>query len=211
MNDPQYIVRRATVDDLEGMKALWEWAHFQVLDLERRLTEFQLVVSEEGDLIGAIGLHIDGKQGFLHSEACTRPEEGEVFRAALWERIQSLARYHGLIRLWTQEQAPFWLERAGFRDPSPGSAAKIPPLVGGARVPWRVVQLREEMAATISIERELELFQAAQKEEAERLVRLGNRLKVFIMILLILALGAGTFYMFKVVAKNNAVLRSRGR
>ena len=55
MNFPAYTMRRATVDDLGGLKLLWERARFQVLDLEKRLTEFQLVVSNEGDLIGAIG------------------------------------------------------------------------------------------------------------------------------------------------------------
>ena len=34
MNSPEYTARRATVDDLSGLKILWERARFQVLDLE---------------------------------------------------------------------------------------------------------------------------------------------------------------------------------
>src|SRR5438046_7014520 len=54
MNASELTVRRATVDDLNGLKQLWERARLQVLDLERRLTEFQLLVSNESDLLGAI-------------------------------------------------------------------------------------------------------------------------------------------------------------
>src|SRR5256885_17260457 len=64
----------------------------QVLDLEKRLTEFQLIVSDESDLLGAIGLHVEGKQGQLHSEAFTQPEQEDRFRAQLWERMQIVAR-----------------------------------------------------------------------------------------------------------------------
>src|SRR5207302_5432031 len=56
MNASEPTVRRATVDDLNGLKQLWERARLQVLDLERRLTEFQLIVSDESDLLGTIGL-----------------------------------------------------------------------------------------------------------------------------------------------------------
>ena len=92
MNAPKYAVRRATVDDLGGLKQLWQRARLQVLDLEKRLTDFQLVVSDAGDLIGAIGLHIEGKQGQVHSEAFAQPELDAQFRDQVWERIQVLAR-----------------------------------------------------------------------------------------------------------------------
>src|SRR2546426_9675403 len=115
MSEPQYSLRRATVDDLPGLKVLWERARLQVLDLEKRLTEFQLVVSDAGDLIGALGLHIEGKQGKLHSEAFSQPDQQDQFRPRLWERVQTVSRNHGLVRLWTQELSPFW-HQAGFAD-----------------------------------------------------------------------------------------------
>ena len=64
-----YSVRRATVDDLAALLALWEAMHFSVADLERRLTEFQIVESEDGTLQGAVGLEINDRNGRLHSEA----------------------------------------------------------------------------------------------------------------------------------------------
>ena len=88
MNEPQYNLRRATVDDLPGLKLLWERARLQVLDLEKRLTDFQLVVSDADDLIGAIGLHIEGKQGHVHSEAFAQPEQAyrPFLRPPVWAR-----------------------------------------------------------------------------------------------------------------------------
>jgi len=52
MNQPVFHVRRATVDDLEALRALWETMHFPALELERRLTEFQVAVAEDGGLLG---------------------------------------------------------------------------------------------------------------------------------------------------------------
>src|SRR5213079_1001159 len=118
VSEPQYSLRRATVDDLPGLKILWERARLQVLDLEKRLTDFQLVVSDAGDLIGAVGLHIEGKQGHVHSEAVAQLEQDAKFREQIWERILVLARNHGLIRLWTLEAAPFWQQQAGFAEAS---------------------------------------------------------------------------------------------
>ena len=177
MNSPEYTARRATVDDLSGLKILWERARFQVLDLEKRLTEFQLIVSDAGDLIGALALHIEAKQGLLHSGAFAQPEQEEQFRPQLWERIQSVARNHGLNRLWTQEGASFWLQ-AGFVEGSAETLPRLPPGFGDRQARWLTLQLKDENVAALSIEHEFELFQTAQKEETERLRRLGRTMKV---------------------------------
>src|SRR5205823_12351813 len=151
MNSPEYTARRATVDDLSGLKILWERARFQVLDLEKRLTEFQLIVSDAGDLIGALALHIEAKQGLLHSGAFAQPEQEEQFRPQLWERIQSVARNHGLNRLWTQEGAPFWLQ-AGFVEGSSETLPRLPPGFGDRQARWLTLQLKDENVAALSIE-----------------------------------------------------------
>ena len=108
MNEPQYNLRRATVDDLPGLKVLWERARLQVLDLEKRLTDFQLVVSDAGDLIGAIGLHIEGKQGQVHSEAFAQPEldaqlVAEAIAQVRAERMKDQAQ-HPWRRAWSRRQ-----------------------------------------------------------------------------------------------------------
>jgi len=205
MNSPDYTLRRATVDDLIGLKQLWERAHLQVLDLEKRLTEFQLIITDTGDLVGAIGLRIEGKQGNLHSEAFARAEDQDKFRQQLWERIQSVARNHGLVRLWTQEPAPFWTQR-GFQEADAETIKKLPPALGDPGKRWSSVQLKEETAAEVSIEREFELFQAAQRESSEKIMRQAKVLKVMAYSILIVALLIGGFYLIQVMIKNPNVL-----
>jgi hypothetical protein len=185
MNENERVVRRANVDDLSGLRILWERAHLQVLDVEKRLTEFQLIASVEGDLIGAVALHIDRKQGAIHSEAFLRPEDAGEARPLLWERLQSLARNHGLIRLWTRETAPFWSE-AGFVEPSPEVQATLPEGLAGGPGRWLTLGLRDESVSTISVEKEFELFQQAQRASTEELIAQAKRLKIIVVSLLLL-------------------------
>jgi N-acetylglutamate synthase-like GNAT family acetyltransferase len=211
MDSPEYILRRATVDDLDGLKQLWEWARLQVLDLERRLTEFQLIASADGDLIGAIGLHIEGKQGKIHSEAFTQPENEGKFRPQLWERVQIVARNHGLVRLWTRDASPFWHQQAGFSEPTAEAFKKLPAGFGDAQGRWWTLQLREESVAALSVEREFDLFQASQKQETERLMQLGRTLKIITIAVLVFVLLVGGFFLVKIVVKNPSILSPGSR
>jgi len=201
MNSPEYTARRATVDDLSGLKILWERARFQVLDLEKHLTEFQLIVSDAGDLIGALALHIEAKQGLLHSGAFAQPEQEEQFRPQLWERIQSVARNHGLNRLWTQEGASFWLQ-AGFVEGSAETLPRLPPGFGDRQARWLTLQLKDENVAALSIEHEFELFQTAQKEETERLRRLGRTMKVTVFVVIGIVATIGLLVIVRMAVKN---------
>ena len=201
MNSPEYTARRATVDDLSGLKILWERARFQVLDLEKHLTEFQLIVSDAGDLIGALALHIEAKQGLLHSGAFAQPEQEEQFRPQLWERIQSVARNHGLNRLWTQEGASFWLQ-AGFVEGSAETLPRLPPGFGDRQARWLTLQLKDENVAALSIEHEFELFQTAQKEETERLRRLGRTMKVTVFVVIGIVATIALLVIVRMAVKN---------
>jgi N-acetylglutamate synthase-like GNAT family acetyltransferase len=211
VNEPQYNLRRATVDDLPGLKILWERSRLQVLDLEKRLTDFQLVVSGADDLIGAIGLHIEGKQGHVHSEAFAQPEQDANFREHVWERIQVLARNHGLVRLWTREAAPFWQQQAGFAEVSAELLGKLPASFGDAPGRWLMLRLREENLAVLTLEREFELFQVSQKQETEKLMQLGRTLKFITVVLLGVALLIGGFFLVKLVIKNPSLLSPGSR
>ena len=205
MSSPDYTLRRATVDDLIGLKQLWERAHLQVLDLEKRLTEFQLIVTDTGDLLGAVGLQIDGKQGRLHNEAFAQPEDEDKFRQQLWERIQTIARNHALARLWTQESAPFWGQR-GFSEADPETVKKLPAGFGDPAKRWLTLQLREESAAAVSVEREFQLFQASQRESSEKIMQQAKVLKGVAYVILGIALVVGLFFLFQVLIKNPNVL-----
>src|SRR2546425_12217948 len=108
MSSPPYRVRRATLDDIGQLSALWQSMHLAADGLSKRVTEFQVAESAEGKLLGAVGLQIAERQGCVHSEAFTDFALAEHLRPLLWERLQSIAVNHGLRRLWTQEKAPFW-------------------------------------------------------------------------------------------------------
>jgi N-acetylglutamate synthase-like GNAT family acetyltransferase len=196
MNPPEFVVRRATVDDLDGLKILWERARLQVLDLEKHLTEFQLAVSMEGDLLGVVALRIQGKDGLLHSEAFTQPETEEQYRGALWERIHNLARNHGLVRIWTREEAPFW-HQTGFTEASAEQLKKFPPGWGDPHTRWLVLTLREDVAVVLSLEQEFEVFQQASRASTEEVIAQARKLKIFAnvlaaVVLVLVALLIGT-------------------
>jgi len=206
MSSPEYTLRRATVDDLAGLKNLWERAHLQVLDLEKRLTEFQIAMNEAGDLAGAIGLQIDSKQGKLHSEAVAQPDNQDLLRQLFWERLQIVARNHGLVRLWTEEESPFWT-RCGFQPADPELAGKrLPAVFGEATRRWQTLQLREESAAAISLEHEFDLFQAAQKDSSNRLMQQAAVLKTFAYVLLGIALVVCGYFVVRVIIGNPSIL-----
>ena len=63
-------VRRATIEDLPKLAALWTAEGLPVGNLEKRFKEFQLVQTEDGaEVLGAVGLQLVGNEGRLHSEA----------------------------------------------------------------------------------------------------------------------------------------------
>jgi hypothetical protein len=208
MDSTQYIVRRANVDDLSALKLLWERAHLQVLDVEKRLTDFQLIASMEGDLVGAVALQVEGKQGRVHSEAFVRPEDGEGARPLLWERLQTLARNHGLVRLWTRERAAFWLQ-AGFGEATPEWMKKLPATFGSGHERWLTISLRDESPATISVEQEFEIFQQAQRASTEQLMARARQLKVLVVGVVLLLVAAAVMAALWFLLQQNRAGRSR--
>ncbi len=206
MDFPECTVRRANVDDLPGLKLLWERAHLQVLDLEKHLTDFQLAATSDGDLLGAVALQIDGKLGRLHSEAFTRPELADFARPWLWQRIQTLARNHGLQRLWTREKSPFW-HQAGFIEPDLKLAKSIPSSFGNPHTHWLTLALREDNALSIAIAREFELFQQTQRANTESVLARARRMKIVanLLALLITAMAvAGLILVFSKFHRNSS-------
>jgi N-acetylglutamate synthase-like GNAT family acetyltransferase len=179
-------VRRATVEDLPGLRLLWEKAKLDSRLLERRLTEFQVIESD--GLIACIGIEVADHQGLVHSEAIANFTRHDQLGPMLWDRIQTLARNHGLHRLWIDDPDPAWI-RLGFIRPTAQQLKKLPPKFG-ARPEWHVLQLKEETIATLSLEQEFELFSQGQKQSTEQILRQARRFKQLAYILLWLAVGA---------------------
>lgn len=186
-------VRRATVDDLVVLRRLWQQRQLEHAHLEKRLTEFQIVETPEGEVLGAIGLQVQGHHGRIHSEAYAQLELASDLRPRLWDRVQSVARNHGLVWLWIENgTAMFWLEK-GFEAATSDVLEKLP--VGFADQPgqqWLVLKLREEPSAAQSIEHELAAFRQAHNEQSARVVRQARvlRLLAVVVVLIVLALMA---------------------
>lgn len=127
------------MEDLPALGALWQRAGLPAEELEKFVTEFQVVEGAGGVLRGAIGLQRDGDQALLHSEALEREEGAEAVRRALWARLQVLARNQGVVRLWTLEDAPFW--RGVFRPATPAEVAGLAAVFADPGLSWWTLQL----------------------------------------------------------------------
>jgi N-acetylglutamate synthase-like GNAT family acetyltransferase len=190
-------VRRATLDDLESLKTLWNSMHLPAQELESRLTEFQVVEAPDGRVVGALGIQIARQQGRLHSESYGDFAIADDARTLMLERIRSLCSNHGVLRLWTQEKAPFWT-RQGFQPASPEDLKKLPETWAGAD--WLTLQLKDE-AAMVSMEKELALFMETEKQRtADTMERVRMLKSIFLwlgVVLGVLVLGAVVYVFLK--------------
>src|SRR5580765_7664226 len=140
MTASNYRVRRATLEDIGNLTELWKTMRFPAEDLGKRVTEFQVAENAEGKLLGAIGLQMAEKQGRIHSEGFTDFSLAEQLRPLLWERIQALATNHGLLRLWTKEDAPFW-NRCGLVKADEDALSKLPAVWRNEPANWLTLKL----------------------------------------------------------------------
>jgi N-acetylglutamate synthase-like GNAT family acetyltransferase len=192
-------VRRATIDDLPALRQLWEAAGLPVTESEKRLIEFQVIFSEDGTLIGCLGLQISGEEGQLHSEVYLDLAIEDAVRQRLWERMQSVARNHSLYRIWIAGQPSAWAS-FGFAEPTPEQRAKAPSGLQSSDLPCFVLSLRPEPPAGVSVERELALFKQSLREESENARRQARLLKLglgFIGVLLLIGGLAAAIYVMQ--------------
>lgn len=164
MESPAYIARRATIDDLPALQGLWQNAGLPWEELEKFLTEFQVIPGEEGVLLGAIGMLVEGNQALLHSEAL-RTDDDEL-RAALWRRIQIVARNQGIFRIWTQEDASYW-SASGFTVATAGDIAASGTTFMDPEARWLIAQLMDPAKAESIVQEQMAVWQATRAQEAE--------------------------------------------
>jgi len=181
MTTPNLQARRATIEDLHKLIPLWQQAGLPAEEIGKRLQEFQVVEGDDGAMLAAIGFQIAGKDAQLHTECYSSADQAEGFRALLWQRIQMISKNHGMIRLWTQLEGPFW-DQNGFQPAPPDVAAKLPPAFTGAGQPWKFVQLREDVATSPLIEKEFAMFKEMQQAEREQTFQRARRMKVVALI-----------------------------
>lgn len=182
MTATNFRVRRAIIDDLPELTELWRTLNLPAAELQNRLTEFQVAESADGKFLGAIGMQIAEKQGRIHSEGFKDFSLADQLRPLLWERLQSVATNHGLFRIWTQEQAPFW-SRAGLNQAKDDTLEKLPHAWKSATGPWLVRQLRDDAAIeAISADKEFEMFMAAEKQNTANLMNQAKTMRTIVTI-----------------------------
>lgn len=182
MNSTQFRVRRATVDDLDALKALWVSMRLPADELEKRLTEFQIVETDDCPLVGAIGVQIFKQHALLHSEGYTDFGAADAARDLFWQRIQTLASNHGVFRLWTQERSPFW-KNFGFQPVSSENLPRLPePWKNEFEGGWLTIQLKDEDKIAAALEKEFALFTETEKQYNARILNQARTLKTIVTV-----------------------------
>lgn len=189
VSSPKYRVRRATLDDIGQLTAIWEAMHYPTQELARRVTEFQVAEGADGTVLGAVGLQMAERQGLVHSEAFSDFALAEHLRPLLWDRVQTVATNHGLLRVWTQEQAPFW-NHCGLIKAEGEVLQKLPASWRGPSSPWLTLKLRDDVEAVLSVDKEFALFMQSEKQRTEQVFKRARTIKT-IATLIALALLIG--------------------
>jgi N-acetylglutamate synthase-like GNAT family acetyltransferase len=182
MNPQTLRIRRATVDDRDTLKSLWASMRLSPDDLEKRLTEFQIVENSSGEVVGAIGIQFYRQHALLHSEGYSDFSVADTARQLFWERIQTLASHNGIFRVWTQERSPFW-KSFGFQPPNAEVLSRLPDewkneFDGG----WLTFQLKNEEVIAAALEKNFATFMAGEKSETEKISAKAKTINLIITI-----------------------------
>jgi len=199
MNASNYRVRRATLDDIGSLTALWRSMHLPADSLSKGVTEFQVAESAEGQLLGAVGLQIAERQGRVHSEAFSDFALADQLRPLLWERLRAVATNHGLLRLWTLEQAPFWTH-CGLDRADAETLGGLPAAWRGPSSGWRTLKLKEDLETITSLDQELKLFMESEKQRTARAFQQARVLKIIATLIAFAVLAlvlAGAFIVLR--------------
>ena len=201
MTSANYRVRRATLDDLGALKPLWESMRFSPEDLEKRLTEFQVAENAQGEVVGTIGFRMNGRHGCVHSESYADYSVADRVRPLFGERMQVLSANHGIARLWTRENAPYW-NREGFQPADDETLKKLPAAWANENSAWLTLQLKSE-EAFVSLEKELGVFMQAEKARTAKMHKQARIIKF-------LATGAAVIFGIVVIGALVYLMRKNG-
>jgi hypothetical protein len=151
-------------------------------DLEKRLTEFQVVVDDTGAFVGAIGFTVARQHALLHNEGFTDFSMADAARNLFWERVQVLAANHTVFRLWTQERSPFW-KNYGFRPANAELLNRLPPEwrneFDGA---WLTLQLKDEEAIATALGTDFASFMDEEKRRTEQVRERAQNIRNMITV-----------------------------
>ena len=181
MSSTKLRIRRANTDDFPGLRSLWNSAGLPADELEKQLTEFQVIESADGQIAGAAGFQIVRQHARLHSEAYPDYSVADAARQLIWERLQVIASHHGVFRVWTQEISPFW-RSCGFRIVITESLVQLPEEWKRFEGKWYALQLKNETALA-TLEKELASFRESEKQRSTQTLEQARTLRTIITVI----------------------------
>lgn len=150
-------------------------------ELEKRLKEFQVVEDAAGTVLGAIGIQISKQYALLFGEGFSDFAVADAARQLFWERLQSLAANHGVFRIWTREESPFWT-RWGFRPAGAEILSRLPAEWKTAGSGWLTLELKNEEAVTAALQTRFAGFMDTEKEQTARVAAKARVLRNVIIV-----------------------------
>lgn len=174
-------IRRATVEDLAALRAIWVSMHLPGEELEKRLKEFQVAEGPDGNVVGAIGIQYSGQYALLYGEGFSDFSVADAARELFWDRLQTLAANHGVFRIWTTETSPFWT-RWGFQPANTEMLSRLPEQWRSTNGQWLTLQLKDEDAVAAALTSRFAGFMDSEKQQTARVHEQAKTLKAIITI-----------------------------
>jgi hypothetical protein len=113
--------------------------------------------------------------------------------------LQAVATNHGLVRLWTQEHAPFW-SHCGLVKADPEALEKLPAPWRSLTGSWLTLKLKEDIEEVISADKEFALFMESERQRTQRAFQQARILKfiaTLIAVAVLFLVMAGAFFVIR--------------
>jgi len=180
-------IRRATIDDLPSLRAIWASMHLPSDALEKQLKEFQ-VAEVNAHVVGTIGVQFVGNAALLYCEGFSDFSVADAARELFWERIETLAANHGVFRIWTQENSPFW-PRLGFQPAREEILKRLPQQWNTGEGKWLTLQLKDEAAVEAALQNKFVGFMEAEKQQTAGVLEKAKTIKIAVTVIGFLIFG----------------------
>jgi hypothetical protein len=193
--------RRATIDDLPSLQALWMESGQPWEELEKFLGEFQVVAGPDGSLLAAIGLLVEGTEGLLHTETIAQQahEQADELRALLWRRLQIVARNRGVVRMWTVEEAPYWATEFTLTTAATSQGCSASFLANDPQATWRIRELVDANRAKQMVNEQMAIWAASRSEERGQFQRKTRLFMSVALVLVALIIGICAWMLSRVM------------
>jgi N-acetylglutamate synthase-like GNAT family acetyltransferase len=179
---PGLRVRRATLDDLVALRAIWLSMRLPADELEKRLKEFQVVEDGEGNVLGAVAIQFSKQHVLLYGEAFSDFSVADSARQLFWQRFEALAANHGIFRIWTQETSPFW-KHWGFQPANAEILSRLPDEWKTSEGQWLTLELKNEEAVTSALETKFAGFMDTEKKQTALVAEKARTLNHIITVI----------------------------